>query len=66
MQFEDKLRLLLVEKVDPERIDQEGEMTEDVFAALRQIGAFGIKILKAYGGLGLSQSEYHTVATLGV
>jgi len=64
MQFEDKLRLLLVEKVDPERIDREGEITEDVFAALRQIGAFGIKIPKAYGGLGLSQSEYHTVATL--
>jgi alkylation response protein AidB-like acyl-CoA dehydrogenase len=35
-----------------------------VFAALRQIGAFGIKIPKAYGGLGLSQAEYHTVATL--
>ena len=27
MQFEDKLRLLLVEKVDPERIDREGDIT---------------------------------------
>ena len=63
-EFEDMLRLLLIEKVDPERIDREGEITEDVFTALRQIGAFGIKIPKAYGGLGLSQAEYHTVATL--
>lgn len=62
--FEDNLRLLLIEKVDPERIDRDGEIPEDVFSALRQIGAFGIKIPKAYGGLGLSQTEYHTVATL--
>ncbi|HET7058709.1 MAG TPA: acyl-CoA dehydrogenase family protein, partial [Nitrospiraceae bacterium] len=63
-EFEDQLRRVLIEKVDPERIDREGEITEDVFTALRQIGAFGIKIPKTYGGLGLSQTEYHTVATL--
>ncbi|MDQ6734691.1 MAG: acyl-CoA/acyl-ACP dehydrogenase, partial [Nitrospirota bacterium] len=34
------------------------------FSALRGIGAFGIKIPKSYGGLGLSQSEYHAAATL--
>ena len=62
--FEDALRLLLIEKVDPERIDREGELGEEVFAALRQIGAFGMKIPKAYGGLGLSQTDYHAVATL--
>src|SRR5688572_28103274 len=62
--FEDKLRQVLIEKVDPERIDREGEITEDVFAALRQIGAFGIKIPKICGGLGLSQTDYHTLATL--
>ena len=63
-EFKNKLRLVLIEKVDPERIDREGEISEEVFAALRQIGAFGIKIPKAYGGLGLSQTDYHTVATL--
>ena len=62
--FLDRLRLLLVQKVDPERIDRDGDISEDVIAAFRQIGAFGIKIPKGYGGLGLSQSEYHTVATL--
>src|SRR5919109_5342092 len=62
--FYERLRALLVDKVDPERIDREGDVGDDVIAALRQIGAFGIKIPQIYGGLGLSQSDYHTVATL--
>ena len=63
-EFLEHLRLLLIEKVDPERIDREGEVGEDVFAALKAIGAFGLKIPAVYGGLGLTQSEYHHVATL--
>ena len=58
------LRLLLMDKVDPEVIDKNGSISEDVYTAFKQIGAFGIKIPRGYGGLGLSQSEYHTVATL--
>lgn len=58
------LRLLLIDKVNPEAIDKEGAVGEDVLAAFRQIGAFGIKIPRSYGGLGLTQSEYHTVATV--
>ena len=50
--------------MEPERIDRDEEIGEDIVAAFREIGAFGIKIPKAYGGLGLSQSEYHAVATL--
>ncbi len=61
--FLERLRLLLP-KVDPEQIDQEGEIREEIVTACAEIGAFGIKIPKTYGGLGLSQSEYHTVATL--
>ena len=63
-EFIDTLRLLLIEKVDPEAIDRKGVIDEDVFAAFKQIGAFGIKIPRSYGGLGLSQTEYHAVATL--
>ncbi len=62
--FLESLRRLLIEKVNPEHIDREGEIGDDVMAALASIGAFGIKIPKAYGGLGLSQSNYHAVATL--
>lgn len=62
--FLDRLRLLLSEKVDPEIIDHERELGDDVLTALKDIGAFGLKIPTAYGGLGLTQSEYHRVATL--
>lgn len=62
--FLDHLRLLLIEKVDPEIIDREGELGDDVLTALKAIGAFGLKIPAIYGGLGLSQSDYHRVATL--
>jgi alkylation response protein AidB-like acyl-CoA dehydrogenase len=63
-EFLDSLRRLLMETVDAEAIDREGAIGEDVFDALKQIGAFGIKIPRSYGGLGLSQSEYHAVATM--
>ena len=62
--FLEHLRLLLNEKVDPESIDREGEVGEDVLAGLKDIGAFGLKIPVIYGGLGFTQSEYHRVATL--
>ncbi|MGH7233126.1 MAG: acyl-CoA dehydrogenase family protein [Nitrospiraceae bacterium] len=61
--FLERLRLLLA-NVNPERVDQEGEIREEIVTACAQIGAFGLKIPTTYGGLGLSQSEYHTVATL--
>lgn len=63
-EFIDTLRLVLIDKVDPEAIDREGAIGDDVVAAFKQIGAFGIKIPRGYGGLGLSQSDYHAVATL--
>ncbi len=63
-EFLEQLRLLLIEKVDPERIDREGEVGEDVLEALKDIGAFGLKIPAIYGGLDLTQSEYHHAATL--
>lgn len=62
--FRELLRSLLIEKVDPETVDREGELPEDIFASLQEIGAFGIKIPKEYGGLGLSQFDYHQVAQL--
>ncbi|NGZ58964.1 MAG: DNA polymerase II [Nitrospira sp. LK265] len=63
-EFLEQLRLLLIEKVDAEDIDREGEVGEDVLTALKDIGAFGLKIPTIYGGLGFTQSEYHRVATL--
>src|SRR6266516_6741176 len=56
--FLDKLERLLREQVDSDRIDREGEIPEALIQALRDLGAFGIKIPREYGGLGLSQLSY--------
>src|SRR5437667_86400 len=56
--FLDNLERFLREKVDSDRIDREGEIPEEVIDELRQLGAFGIKIPREYGGLGLSQLSY--------
>src|SRR5213083_1459406 len=55
--FLDQLERLMQE-VDADRIDREGEIPGDVIAALKAMGAFGIKIPREYGGLGLAQLSY--------
>jgi alkylation response protein AidB-like acyl-CoA dehydrogenase len=55
--FLERLRAVL-ERVDSDAIDRTGEIPDSVIEALREIGAFGIKIPRAYGGLGLSQRSY--------
>src|SRR3989442_7940359 len=49
--FLDKLERFLREDVDSDRIDREGEIPEPVIEGLRQLGAFGIKIPREYGGV---------------
>jgi alkylation response protein AidB-like acyl-CoA dehydrogenase len=56
--FMDRLERFLVEDVDSDRIDREGKVPPQVVKRLAEIGAFGIKIPKEYGGLGFSQREY--------
>src|SRR5256885_6489074 len=56
--FLDKLERFLREDVDSDRIDREGEIPEAVIQGLKDLGAFGIKIPREYGGLGLSQLSY--------
>src|SRR5690348_6949046 len=55
--FMDKLESFL-KRVDSDMIDRTGEIPEEYVQELRDIGAFGIKIPKEYGGLGLSYSSY--------
>src|SRR3989442_9172307 len=52
--FLDKLERFLRDNVDSDRIDREGEIPDAVIQGLRELGAFGIKIPREYGGLGLS------------
>jgi alkylation response protein AidB-like acyl-CoA dehydrogenase len=56
--FADRLERFLVEEVDSDRIDREGKIPPAVIQRLAELGAFGIKIPKEYGGLGFSQREY--------
>src|SRR5687768_9259202 len=55
--FMDKLKAF-IDKVDSAEIDRTGEIPEALVQELRDMGAFGIKIPKEYGGLGLSQMSY--------
>src|SRR2546427_11557295 len=63
--FLEKLERLLREQVDSDRIDREGEIPDAVIQGLRDLGAFGIKIPREYGGLGLSQLSYMKAIELG-
>jgi len=56
--FLERLERFLREHVDADRIDREGEIPDTVIQGLRELGAFGIKIPREYGGLGLSQLSY--------
>ena len=55
--FMQKLRAFL-ERYDADEVDRTGEIPERDVQELRDMGAFGIKIPREYGGLGLSQMTY--------
>jgi alkylation response protein AidB-like acyl-CoA dehydrogenase len=62
--FLQQLEIYLHEHVDPDEIDRTGEIPAENFAGLAALGAFGIKVPKQYGGLGLSQFNYGRAAVL--
>src|SRR6266581_860991 len=62
--FLQKLESYLRDHVDPDEIDRTGEIPPENFKGLAEIGAFGIKVPKKYGGLGLSQYNYGRGAVL--
>ena len=55
--FFDALRSYL-ERYPSDDVDRTGEIPEPLVQELREMGAFGIKIPREYGGLGLSQTSY--------
>src|SRR5438270_1084887 len=63
-EFLQKLESYLRDHVDPDEIDRTGEIPPENFKGLAEIGAFGIKVPKKYGGLGLSQCNYGRAAVL--
>ena len=59
-----KLGAVLREHVDAEQVDLTGEIPPAAIEALKGIGAFGVKIPRDLGGLGLGQYDYTRAAIL--
>jgi hypothetical protein len=59
-----ELNRVLKHEVDPDQIDADGEIPDAVIERLAKLGAFGIKVPREYGGLGLSQLNYCRAAML--
>src|SRR5437773_2986416 len=62
--FYERIKEFLTNEVDSVEIDATGEYPEHVLDGLRRLGAFGMKIPREYGGLGLSNVEYGKVMQL--
>ncbi|WP_447977518.1 acyl-CoA dehydrogenase family protein [Candidatus Nitrospira bockiana] len=58
------IEAFLRREVDPDEIERTGRIPERVLKGLFELGAFGMKIPKEYGGLGLSYTNYGRVLTL--
>jgi hypothetical protein len=54
----------LLAGIDAEEIERDGRVPDGVIEQLRSLGAFGIKIPRHYGGLGLSQTSYNRAIAL--
>ena len=56
----------VLDEIDNEEIERENRIPARVIERLKEIGAFGMKIPREYGGLGLSQYSYgRAVAKVG-
>ena len=58
-EFLDRLEVFAKEHIDGDKFDEEEWVPDSVLEGLAELGAFGIKIPREYGGLGLSQVSYN-------
>ncbi len=57
--FLDRIRRFAEEHVDGDAFDRDEWVPDSVLRGLADLGAYGIKIPREYGGLGLSQTSYN-------
>ncbi|MEO8381452.1 MAG: acyl-CoA dehydrogenase family protein [Acidobacteriota bacterium] len=57
--FLENLERFLAENVDADEIDRKGEYDYELFKGFNELGAWGMKIPKEYGGLGFSATNYN-------
>lgn len=62
-EFYQKMKDLL-QRTDSDAIDREGRIPPELISELAEMGAFGMKIEKKYGGLALTQAEYNEIMKL--
>jgi alkylation response protein AidB-like acyl-CoA dehydrogenase len=60
----DKLAAFLAANVDADAIDRDSKIPPAVIEGLKELGCFGIKIPREYGGLGFSQTVYNRAVSL--
>src|SRR5918999_2441378 len=58
-EFLARLRDFCESKIDPLQIEREARIPDEIIMGLKELGAFGMKISEAYGGLGLTQVYYN-------
>ncbi|MFI1093150.1 acyl-CoA dehydrogenase family protein [Streptomyces sp. NPDC020917] len=58
-EFLDRLREFCETRIDSARIEREARIPDETIIDLKELGAFGMKIDEAYGGLGLTQVYYN-------
>ncbi len=59
-----RIEAFLLSQVDPDEIERTARIPDAVLKGLFELGAFGMKIPKEYGGLGFSHANYGRVLTL--
>ncbi len=59
-----RVEAFLVSQVDPDEIERTAKIPDAALKGLFDLGAFGMKIPKEYGGLGFSYKNYGRVLTL--
>ncbi|WP_225846523.1 acyl-CoA dehydrogenase family protein [Streptomyces sp. HPF1205] len=59
-----RLREFCETKVDAARIERDARIPDETILGLKELGAFGMKIDEAYGGLGLTQVYYNKALAL--
>ncbi|MFF5292564.1 acyl-CoA dehydrogenase family protein [Paractinoplanes globisporus] len=63
-EFLAKLQQFAGTEIDGARIERDARIPDEVFQGLARLGAFGMKIDKEYGGLGLTNLHYCRALTL--
>lgn len=56
-----KLEPFLKANLNPDEVDRTGQIPDSVMKGLADLGCFGLKIPKEYGGQGLSQINYNRI-----